>query len=182
MPFLIAGILFAVARVLATRPPPSVISVVVRRHGVEFSWLGIGVLVCVLYAILYYVSAKSLHTALKAVPEINRDLRALDGPVQCAVFVELSVGIRERGLDGRREDVQLGKRLKEVLEANNSGWYAGQLTIPECTTMILYGSDADTLSQAIEPTLRSEPICAGARITIRQRDGQREVMLPSRLT
>ena len=124
----------------------------------------------------------SVHTALKAVPEINRDLRALDGPVQCAVFVELSVGIRERSPDGKREDVQLGRRLEEVLEANNLGWYAGRLTIPESTTMILYGSDAETLFQAIEPTLRSEPICAGARITIRQRDGQREIIIPSRLT
>jgi len=36
--------------------------------------------------------------------------------------------------------------------------------------------------QALEPTLTSEPICAGARIAIRQHDGQREVILPSRLT
>jgi len=56
------------------------------------------------------------------------------------------------------------------------------LTIPESTTMILYSSDAEILFQAIEPTLRSEPICAGARITIRQRDGQREMIIPSRLT
>jgi tetratricopeptide (TPR) repeat protein len=124
----------------------------------------------------------SVHTAMKAVPQVKRDLSALDGPVQCAVFVELNVDIRERRLDGKREDVQLGRRLKEVLEANNLGWYAGQLTIPESTTMIFYGSDAEILFQAIEPTLRSEQICAGARITIRQRDGQREIIVPSRLT
>ena len=124
----------------------------------------------------------SVHTAMKAVPQVKRDLSALDGPVQCAVFVELNVDIRERRLDGKGEDVQLGRRLKEVLEANNLGWYAGQLTIPESTTMIFYGSDAEILFQAIEPTLRSEQICAGARITIRQRDGQREIIVPSRLT
>jgi tetratricopeptide (TPR) repeat protein len=124
----------------------------------------------------------SVHTAMKAVPQINRDLTALDGPVQCAIFVELNIDTRWRSLDEKREDVQLGKRLKKVLEANNLGWYAGQLTIPESTTMILYGSDAEILFQAIEPTLRSEPICAGARITIRQRDGQREMIIPSRLT
>jgi tetratricopeptide (TPR) repeat protein len=124
----------------------------------------------------------SVHTAMRAVPQINRDLTALDGPVQCAVFVELNVDTRRRSLDGKWEDVQLGRRLREVLEPNNLGWYAGQLTIPESTTMILYGSDAEILFQAIEPTLRSEPICAGARITIRQRDGQREMIIPSRLT
>lgn len=109
-------------------------------------------------------------------------MSALDGPVQCAVFVELNVGIRERSLDGKREDVQLGKRLTEVLEAKSVGWYAGRLTIPESTTMIFYGPDAEILFQAIEPTLTSEPVCAGARIAIRQRDGQREVIVPSRLT
>jgi hypothetical protein len=124
----------------------------------------------------------SVHTAMKAVPRINRDLTALDGTVQCAIFVELSVGTRWRNPDEKREVVQIGKRLEEVLEANNLGWYAGQLTIPESTIMILYGSDAEILFQAIEPILRSEPICAGARITIRRHDGQREMIIPSRLT
>jgi tetratricopeptide (TPR) repeat protein len=124
----------------------------------------------------------SVHTAMKAIPKVSRDLSALDAPLRCVVFVELNVGVRERSLDGKREDVQLGKRLTEVLEAKNAGWYAGQLTIPESTTMIFYGSDAEAIFQALEPTLRSEQICAGARITIRQRDGQREVILPSRLT
>lgn len=123
----------------------------------------------------------SVQTAMKAVPMVSRDLTALDAPTQCAVFVELNVGIRGRSRDGKREDVQLGKRLTEVLEPCNVGWYAGQLAIPESTTMIFYGPDAETLFRALEPTLRSEPICAGARITIRQRDGQREVMVPSRL-
>lgn len=102
--------------------------------------------------------------------------------MQCAIFIELNIGTRWRNLDEKREDVQLGKRLEEVLEANNLGWYAGQLTIPESTTMILYGFDAEMLLQAIEPTLRSKPICAGARITIRQRVGQREMIIPCRLT
>jgi tetratricopeptide (TPR) repeat protein len=124
----------------------------------------------------------SVQTAMKAVPKVSRDLSALDAPMQCAVFVELNVGIGGRSLNRKREDVQLGRRLTEVLEAKNVGWYAGQLTLPENTTMIFYGSDAETLFQALEPTLRNELICAGARITIRQRDGQREVILPSRLT
>jgi hypothetical protein len=124
----------------------------------------------------------SVHTAMKAVPQVNRDLTVLDPPMQCAVFVELNIGIRERSLDGKREHVQLRKRLTEVLEVKNVGWCAGQLTLPESTTMIFYGSDAEALFQVLEPTLRSEQICAGARITIRKRDAQREVILPSRLT
>jgi hypothetical protein len=64
MPFLIAGISFAVARVFATRPLPPVIGVMARSHYVELSWLGVGVLVCLLYAILYYVSAKFLNLSV----------------------------------------------------------------------------------------------------------------------
>ena len=122
-----------------------------------------------------------VHAAMQAVPKVSRELRALDAPMQCAVFVELNVGSRERSLDSRHEDVQLGRRLTELLETENVGWYAGSLTIPESTTMIFYGSDAEKLFQSLEPTLRSVQVCAGARITIRQRDNQREVMLPSRL-
>jgi hypothetical protein len=123
----------------------------------------------------------SVETAMQAVPKVSRDLSALDAPVPCAVFVELNVGSRGRRHEAEREDVQLERRLKEVLEAKNVGWCGGRLTLPESTTMIFYGSDAETLFHALEPTLTSEPICAGARITIRQRDGQREVIVPSRL-
>lgn len=120
----------------------------------------------------------SVQTAMKAVPKVNRDLSALDAPMKGAVFVETNVGIQGRGLDGKREGVQLGKRLAEVLEAENLGWYAGHFAIPESSTMIFYGPDAEILFHALEPALKSEPICAGARITIRQSDAQREIIIP----
>jgi tetratricopeptide (TPR) repeat protein len=123
-----------------------------------------------------------VHTAMKAVPTVSRDLSALDAPLQCAVFVEVNVGSQGRRPDGEREDVRLERRLTEVLETKDVGWCAGRLTIPESSTLIFYGPDAERLFQLLEPTITSEPICAGARITIRQRDGQREVIVPSRLT
>jgi tetratricopeptide (TPR) repeat protein len=123
-----------------------------------------------------------VHAAMKSVPTVSRDFSALDGPVQCAVFVELNFGSRGLRPAAVREDVRLERRFAEVLEAKDVGGCAGRLTIPESTTLIFYGSDAERLFQALEPTIASEPICAGARITIRQRDGQREVMVPSRLT
>ena len=124
----------------------------------------------------------SLHTTMKAVPIVSRDLSPLDAPLQCAVFVEVNVGSRGRRPDAPREDVELERRLTEVLEGKDVGWCAGRLTIPESTTLIFYGSDAERLFQALEPALTSQPVCAGARITIRQRDSQREVIVPSRLT
>jgi tetratricopeptide (TPR) repeat protein len=124
----------------------------------------------------------SVQTAMKAVPMVSRDLSALDAPLQCAVFVEVNVGSRGRRPDAEREDVQLERRLTEILEAKDVGWCGGRFTTPESTTLIFYGSDAESLFQALEPTLTSEPMCAGARITIWQHDGQREVIVPSRLT
>jgi hypothetical protein len=67
MPFLIAGTLFAVSSVHATGLVPPIIAVAAGRHDVELSWLGIGVLLCLLYAILYYVSAKFLNLSVSLI-------------------------------------------------------------------------------------------------------------------
>ena len=64
MSFLIAGILFAVARVFAARPLPPIIGFMAGSHYVDLSWLGVGVLVCLLYAMLYYVSARFLNLSV----------------------------------------------------------------------------------------------------------------------
>jgi tetratricopeptide (TPR) repeat protein len=122
------------------------------------------------------------RTTMRAVPEVSRDLGALDAPMQNAVFVELNIGILEQRFDTKREDVQLGRRTGEDLEVRNIGCYAGRIATAESTTLLFYGPDAEVLFQALEPMLVSEPICAGARITIRQQDSRREIMLPSRLT
>ena len=48
----------------ASQPLGPVIGVMARSHYVELSWLGVGVLVCLLYAILYYVSAQFLNLSV----------------------------------------------------------------------------------------------------------------------
>jgi len=58
MLFLIAGVAFGVRRWFATRPPIPIVFVAGQSHYIELSWLGVGVVVCLLYAILYYVAAK----------------------------------------------------------------------------------------------------------------------------
>jgi len=121
----------------------------------------------------------SVRAAVESVPQVNRDLSALDGPMQSAVFVELNVGTQGRLHDAERKDVQLQRELTELLNAEDVGWCAGRLAIPESTTLIFYGSDAEILFRTLEPRLRSEQVCAGARITIRQRETQRELILPS---
>ena len=63
MLFLIAGLAFGVRRWFAT-PPTPITFVVVQSHYVELSWLGVGVVVCLLYAILYYVASKFLNLSI----------------------------------------------------------------------------------------------------------------------
>lgn len=65
MAFLIAGIVFAVAHLLATRALTHIVGIdVPRGHYVLFSWLDVGVLVCFFYAVIYYVSANFLRRSI----------------------------------------------------------------------------------------------------------------------
>ena len=55
------------------------------------------------------------------------------------------------------------------------------MRIPECSTLFCYGSNAQAMFDALEPTLRQDARFEGAVITIRQRTEGREVMIPRRM-
>ena len=71
----------------------------------------------------------------------------------------------------------LENRLEAVLEVGEQGELDGHETGPENTTLFLYGTDAEALFRALEPVLRDYPLCQGARVTIRQGDQERQVVL-----
>jgi hypothetical protein len=71
--------------------------------------------------------------------------------------------------------------LEDAVEIQNTGLYAGGVIIPESTTLMFYGDDAEALFRMLQPILANEPMCAGARVTIRRIASHREVILPSRL-
>lgn len=71
----------------------------------------------------------------------------------------------------------LENRLEEVLEFGGQGELDGHETGPENTTLFLYGADAEALFRAVEPVLRGYPLCQGARLTIRQGDQERRMVL-----
>jgi len=65
MAFLIAGLAFGVARLFVTGVPTPIVGIdVPRSHYILFGWVGVGVLVCLLYAVLYCISAKFLHVSI----------------------------------------------------------------------------------------------------------------------
>lgn len=55
------------------------------------------------------------------------------------------------------------------------------MIIPETTTLMFYGDDAERMFAAMQSVLREDPICAGAKITLRQAGRHREVWLPGRV-
>jgi tetratricopeptide (TPR) repeat protein len=71
----------------------------------------------------------------------------------------------------------LENRLEDILEISEQGELDGHETGPENTTLFLYGADAEALFRAVEPVLRDYPLCRGARVTIRQDDRERRVVL-----
>jgi tetratricopeptide (TPR) repeat protein len=108
------------------------------------------------------------------------DIGAIDGtPRYSALLIEVNFGNWNDSGHRKRECSELTSRLAMALEDKGVGFLGGSVTIPESTTLILYGSDAEAMFQTLLPRLSNEPLCSGARITIRREDGFREVILPS---
>jgi hypothetical protein len=71
--------------------------------------------------------------------------------------------------------------LFPALAATEAGELDGSETGPNETCLFFYGPDAERLFLAIEPVLNAYPLCAGARVVVRQGKlgaTQREFRLP----
>ena len=62
---------------------------------------------------------------------------------------------------------QLNERLYEEVERSGTGEFDGNEIGEGSATLFAYGPDVDQLFRAIEPTLRSYPVCRDARVVIR---------------
>ena len=56
----------------------------------------------------------------------------------------------------------------------------GCVSLPGTVVLLFFGRDAEKLFSALEPRLFSNPLAAGAFITIRQKEIKREVLIPAR--
>lgn len=124
-----------------------------------------------------------LRGALSAVPAVEGDLRTGASPAESSVSAEGSVSIElsfgSRGHNAiRPEDLHsLTKSLKDLLRSHNAGEYGGDIRIPEATTLLLYGPNAEALFQLVEPLLSAHPLCIGAAVHVRQGKTHRELIL-----
>lgn len=123
-----------------------------------------------------------MHAEMKAVPQESQYSPLPDDSKREAVFVELSLGNRTQRPFGNREVAELAEKLEEGVEIQDVGFYAGSVVIPESTTLMFYGGDAEALFRVLEPIMAREPLCAAATVTTRQTASHREVILPSKLT
>jgi hypothetical protein len=119
--------------------------------------------------------------AMNAIPRLDHGLATSRVPTDAAVLVELNVGGWTQNYQGKRDSSRLAQRLSEMVETQDAGFYAGKVVIAESTTLMFYGTDAESLFRTLEPGLKSEAMCAGGRVTIRQGDVHREVMLPGQV-
>ena len=118
-----------------------------------------------------------IRAVLNAVPAVEGDLTTRITRAEGSISVELPFG--SRGSNAIRPDELQGlkRSLKDVLRGYSAGEYGGDVRIPEVTTLLLYGPDAEALFQLVEPVLSAHPLCAGAVVHIRQGKAHREVVL-----
>ena len=123
---------------------------------------------------------RSVRSAMNVNPQASPELEHLHVP-EGAVWIELGSGRYSAGESGAYGAQKLGYQLMELVKGEQTGSYGGHVVLPESTVLMFYGADAEALLRVMEPTLRSEALCQGARVTIRQGAKRREMMLPGRV-
>src|SRR5262249_30290663 len=123
---------------------------------------------------------QSVRKAAAEIPSVDHDAGPPPELREGALLIEVEGGMRT---DSTQQDEirRLGCLLDETLRERSLGQFHGLMRIPECSTLIYYGSDSEAMYTAIEPTLTGESQFAGALVTIRQGSQKREVTLPGRL-
>lgn len=129
---------------------------------------------------------ESLRGAMSEIPPVERP-RALTVPTarnvgeEGAVLIELDGTTLPDAVYRQYDLAALEDQLSKAVEPQGLGEYDGNEFGPQNTTLFLYGADAEALFVAIEPILRTYPLCQNARVTIRKgRAGstEREIVLP----
>jgi len=123
----------------------------------------------------------SVRASIAAIAPSGAEAGDVKPPTEGAVLIELDFGSRAGTSYGRSDALALEDRLFDLLEEHNAGYSGGRVVVPEATTLMFYGDDAEAMFKVLEPALLADPACVGARVTVRQGDQHREVMLPRKV-
>lgn len=119
-----------------------------------------------------------VRAAMNEIPHQDRDFSTPISQAEGAVLVEIGYGSRPGNRYGKQDLNKLAFDLMDAAENQSAGFCGGSVTIPESTTLMFYGEDAEALFRVMEPILVGERICEGASVKIRQGREVREVILP----
>jgi tetratricopeptide (TPR) repeat protein len=117
-----------------------------------------------------------IHYEMQETPP-SKGVDSTKGLTGGIVIVELGFGRIQQRLSGVETLQPLVAKMSEMVESEKIGELSGNITIPESTTLIFNGPDAEGIFAVLEPLLKSQPIGAGARITIRQGASCRESVI-----
>jgi hypothetical protein len=115
---------------------------------------------------------------MSEIPPSDRDFGAGKAPLAGCVTIEVSHAGGHSNLPEEIKFEKLQLSLMYDAEEEKAGHLSTSFSVPGSRTLIFYGDDAEILYGVLEPRLLSNPIVAGATVTIRQRDSKREIILP----
>jgi len=117
-----------------------------------------------------------VREAMEGIPQADQSIVGKMGPAEGAVLVELKCKVLRRS-EWFEEINLLARRLAKRVLGEDPGRFGGSAAIPESMTLIFFGVDAEKTIAVLEPAIREEPLCAGARVTVQQNGKQREILL-----
>ena len=123
------------------------------------------------------LNAEHVRKAIESVPLVDIETGATAKPAEDAVFIELTRASAIPPEDEKESRIELTAVLGAAALLAEVGHYCGKVSLPESTTLIFYGSNADDLFAILQPALEAEKNQFHARVSI-QKDGViREVLI-----
>jgi tetratricopeptide (TPR) repeat protein len=117
----------------------------------------------------------------KEIPGVDVDLSSHISEAKGSVLVEIPYGSRPGNRYGTKDAAKLAVELAEAARGQHAGFCGGTVTIPESTTIMFYGEDAEVLYGAMRLVLANEQICEHATVTIRQGMEVKEIAMSARV-
>ncbi len=115
------------------------------------------------------------------IPNVDVGLSSHVSQAKGSVLVEIPFGSRPGNRYSIKDTAKLAVELADAAKSQNAGFCAGTVTIPESTTLMFYGEDAEALYRSMRLTLANEHICENATVTVRQGKDVREIAMSARV-
>jgi hypothetical protein len=117
-----------------------------------------------------------VRNAKEAAPHSKLALPEAD-KVEGSVLIELNFGRNALTRYAVRDVRVVADQLSAILDVRKLGFYGGGVVIPESTTLIFHGPNAEEMFGAMQQFLSDHLIFAGATVTVRQETELRSIVV-----